>query len=176
MVLFIPLFAAQCKFEIDWAKECAETILRHCPICGRDSIIGHGRRRKQAHDEHHDWIKIRRGICNACGMTFTFLPPFSLPYTHYSLLARIGAMKRHFVEHYSWEDATPALQDPDCVPDPSTLRRWASGIDRSQPASSFLSQILARVAHWLECGKQTDTQTFLSRLVLALQVLCPLRL
>jgi hypothetical protein len=22
----------------------------------QDSIIGHGRRRKQAHDEHHDWI------------------------------------------------------------------------------------------------------------------------
>jgi hypothetical protein len=26
-------------------------ILRQCPICLRDSIIGHGRRRKQAHDE-----------------------------------------------------------------------------------------------------------------------------
>lgn len=109
-------------------------------------------------------------------MTFTFLPPFSLPYTHYSLLARIGAMQRHFVERRSWEDATPALKNPDCVPDPSTLRRWASGIDRSQPASSFLSQILARVAHWLKRGKQTDTQTFLSRLLPVLQVLWPLRL
>ena len=50
----------------------------------QDSIVGHGRRRKQAHDEHHDWIGIRRGLCNRCGKTFTFLPPFSPPYGHYS--------------------------------------------------------------------------------------------
>ncbi|MHB8302570.1 MAG: hypothetical protein ACYDC6_07020 [Acidobacteriaceae bacterium] len=37
------------------------------------------RRRKQAHDRHHDWIKIRRGVCNTYGMTFTFLPAFSPP-------------------------------------------------------------------------------------------------
>ncbi len=47
--------------------------MRRCPICERDSIIGHGRRRKQAHDEHHDWIGIRRGRCPDCGKTFTFL-------------------------------------------------------------------------------------------------------
>jgi hypothetical protein len=44
----------------------------------------------QAHDEDHDWIRIRRGCYNLCGKTFTFLPPFSLPYSHYSLIARIG--------------------------------------------------------------------------------------
>jgi hypothetical protein len=85
-------------------------------------------------------------------------------------------MQRHFVERRSWEDATPTLQDPDCVPDSSTLRRWGGGIDLSQPATSFLRQILARVTHWLERGKQADTQTFLSGLLPALQVLCPLRL
>jgi hypothetical protein len=37
---------------------CAEVILRRCPACERDSIIDHGRRRKQAHDDHHDWIGI----------------------------------------------------------------------------------------------------------------------
>ncbi|HMD97327.1 MAG TPA: DUF6431 domain-containing protein, partial [Terriglobia bacterium] len=98
-------------------------MLRRCPLCERDSIIGHGRRRKQAHDEHHDWIGIRRGLCHGCGKSFTFLPPLSLPYTHYSLLARCQALRRHFTEHYSWEDATPTLRDPDRMPDPSTLRR-----------------------------------------------------
>ena len=49
-------------------------MLRRCPVCERDSIIGHGRRRKQAHDEHHDWIGIRRGLCPGCGKTFTLLP------------------------------------------------------------------------------------------------------
>jgi hypothetical protein len=34
------------------------------------------------------WIGIRRGRCVRCGRIFTFLPVFSLPYTHYSLLAR----------------------------------------------------------------------------------------
>jgi hypothetical protein len=37
-----------------------------------------GHRRKQAHDEHHDWIGIRRGRCVDCGKTFTFLPLLSL--------------------------------------------------------------------------------------------------
>jgi len=32
----------------------------------------HGRRRKQAHDEHHDGTGIRRGRCPDCGKTFTF--------------------------------------------------------------------------------------------------------
>src|SRR2546425_1895513 len=85
--------------------------------CERDSITGHGRRRKQAHDEHHDWIKIRRGRCPGCGKTFTFLPLISLPYTHYSLLTRCQALRRRFEEHCSWEEVTPTLQDPDRVPD-----------------------------------------------------------
>ena len=44
-------------------------MLRRCPVCERDSIVGHGRRRKQAHDELHDWISIRRGRCTGCGKT-----------------------------------------------------------------------------------------------------------
>jgi hypothetical protein len=44
------------RLATDWAEDCDEIILRRCPVCERDSIIGHGRRRKQAHDEHHDWI------------------------------------------------------------------------------------------------------------------------
>jgi Domain of unknown function (DUF6431) len=122
-------------------------MLRRCPLCERDSIIGHGRRRKQAHDEHHDWIGIRRGLCQGCGKAFTFLPLLSLPYTHYSMLARGYALRRRLLEHCSWEEATPTLKDPDRAPDPSTLRRWSSGLDRSQPAVSFLRQTLARVAH-----------------------------
>ena len=152
-------------------------MLRRCPVCERDSIIGHGRRRKQAHDEHHDWIGIRRGLCQVCRKTFTLLPLLSLPYTHYSLLARAQALRRHFMEHCSWEKATPTLKDPDRVPDPSTLRRWSSGLDRSQPAASFLRQTLAHVAHWLRRGDPADHQAEpLSGLTPVLQVLWPLRL
>ena len=152
-------------------------MLRRCPVCERDSINGHGRRRKQAHDEYHDWIGIRRGRCPGCGKTFTFLPLFSLPYTHYSLLTRGQALQRRFVERSSWEEAMPALKDPNRVPDPSTLRRWAHGLDHSQPALSFLRETLARVAHWLARGDPAahEAET-LSWLTPVLQILWPLRL
>jgi hypothetical protein len=80
-------------------------MVRRCPACQHDSIVGHGRRGKQAHDESHDWIRVRRGICNECGTTFTLLPFLSLPYTHYSLLARGQALHRRFVEGRCWESA-----------------------------------------------------------------------
>ena len=135
------------------------------------------RDRKQAHDEHHDWIGMGRGLCHGCGKTFTFLPLLSLPCTHYSLLARCQALRGHFVEHRSWEDATPTLKDPDRVPDPSTLRPWSSGLDRSEPALSFLRQTLARLAHWLGRGEQADPEAWPSSgLTPVLQVLWPLRL
>jgi len=105
------------------------------------------------------------------------LPVFSLPYTHYSLLARAQALRRHFAEHCSWEEATPTLKDPDRVPDPSTLRRWSGGLDRSQPAASFRRQTFARLVHWLGRGAPADPQSEpLSWLTPVLQVLWPLRL
>jgi hypothetical protein len=165
------------RLATDWAEDCDEIILRRCPVCKRDSIIGHGRRRKQAHDEHHDWIGIRRGRCADCGTTFTFLPLFSLPYTHYSLLARCQALWRRFVEHCSWEKALPKLQDPDRLPDPSTVRRWASGLDATQLAHSFLSQTVTRVAHWLARSHQTDGEAGPLRWITpVLKNLWPLRL
>ena len=97
-ILFIPLSASPHKLETDWAGDCDQIILPQCPVCEHGSIVGHGRRRKQAHDEYHDWIEIRRGRCPGCGKTFTFLPLFSFPYTHYSLLARCQALRRRFVE------------------------------------------------------------------------------
>jgi len=120
-------------------------IIRQCPICLRDSVVGHGRREKQAHDEHHDWIRIRRGLCNICGKTITFLPEFSLPYTHYSLIARSEALRRYFVEGCSGEAAAPPVKDPNRVADPSTLRRWFRELDSSQPPYSFLRRTLTMV-------------------------------
>src|SRR5215470_15627632 len=61
---------------------------RRCPRCSQDTITGHGRRRKQAYDEGHDWIWIRRGVCRPCGLTFTILPHWSPPYGHYSFRCR----------------------------------------------------------------------------------------
>ena len=125
-----------------------QVILRHCPICAQDSIVGHGRRRKQAHDQRHDWIGIRRGLCSRCGKTFTFLPPFSPPYGHYSFIARSQALQRRFLEGRPWEDAAPTVKDPDRVADPSTLRRWCQTLDSSRPPFSFLRKMIRAVGTW----------------------------
>jgi transposase-like protein len=148
-ILFIPLSAAQYNLAADWAEAGAEIILRHCPICSEDSIIGHGRRRKQAHDDQHERIGIRRGLCNRCHKTFTFLPPFSPPYSHYSFIARSQALQRYFLEGRSLEAAAPTVKDPDRVADPSTLRRWFHSLDSSQPPFSYLRQAMRAIAAWL---------------------------
>jgi hypothetical protein len=134
---------------MDWAEASAAVILRRCPICSEDSIIGHGHRSKQAHDEDHDRIQIRRGICNRCGKTFTFLPPFSPPYGHYSLVARSQALRRYFHEGRSWEAAAPTVKDPDRVADPSTLRRWFHALDSSSPSFHPLREAMRVIAAWL---------------------------
>jgi hypothetical protein len=144
----MPLSAAQRNFEADWVETCGGAILRQCPVCLSDSIVGHGRRRKQAHDEDHDWIPIRRGLCNLCGKTFTFLPPFSPPYCHYSLIARSQSLRRYFMEGCGWEAAAPTVKDPDRVADPSTLRRWFRSLDSSQPPFSVLRRTMLAISVW----------------------------
>jgi hypothetical protein len=176
-ILFVPVSVPLERLAACWAEDCDEVILRHCPACDGDSIVGHGRRRKQAHDEYHDWIDIRRGRCVQCGTTFTFLPLFSLPYTHYSLLARCQALLQRFVAHCSWDKAVPKFKDSDRLPDPSTVRRWSVGLDASQPALSFLRQTIARVTCWLTVAEQRQDEAAVHGwLAPALETLRPLRL
>jgi hypothetical protein len=132
VILFISPSTAEDKLVTDWAAAAAEHIIRQCPECLCDSVIGHGRRRKQAHDESHDWIAIRRGFCNHCLKTITFLPAFSLPYTHYSLIARSQALELYFVAGHSLDLATPLVKDPNRVPAAATLRRWFRSLDSAE--------------------------------------------
>jgi len=108
-------------------------------------------------------------------MTFSFLPVFSLPYTHYSLLARCQALLRRFVEHCSWEKAAPKFKDADRVPDSSTVRRWSQGVEESQPIHSFVRQTAVRLAQRLSVHSHQDEAGFLSCLTPVLEVLCPMR-
>jgi hypothetical protein len=66
-ILVIKLSTAQYNFETDWAEAGGGPILRRCPLRLRESIIGHARRREQAHDEDHDWIQIRRDRTSSSG-------------------------------------------------------------------------------------------------------------
>jgi hypothetical protein len=97
---------------------------RRCPLCKQASIIGHGKRRKQAHDQQQDWIWVRRGLCRLCGKTFTILPSWSPPYGHYSLHCRLQAWEA-ICAGSDWDQAAPHCKDPTRSPDPTTLRRWA---------------------------------------------------
>jgi len=81
-------------------------------------------RRKQAHDQVLDFIRIRRGVCRPCSKTFTILPTWALPNGHYSLLCRQQAVERIELPHVGWEHLTPSIRNPTRLPDPSTLRRW----------------------------------------------------
>ena len=176
-ILFVPVSAGLEQLAVCWADDCDKIILRLCPICKRDSIVGHGHRRKQAHDEHHDWIGIRRGRCSNCGTTFTFLPLFSLPYTHFSLFARCQALWIRIKEDCSWEKTAPKLKDADRVPDSSTVRRWSSGLDCSEPEVSFVRQATACATRWLQRGNHSDPQVAPSPwMASVLEILWPLRL
>ena len=97
---------------------------RQCPVCGDHTIIGHGRRLRQAHDDQHERISGRRGICHPCGKTFTILPDWLAPSGHFSLHCRQQACES-IAAGESIEQAAPHCKDPSRSPDPSTLRRWA---------------------------------------------------
>jgi hypothetical protein len=103
-----------------------ELLPRLCPLCGNLTIIGHGRRQKQAHDEVHEVIWIRRGLCRPCRKTFTILPIWSPPGSHYSFHCRQQAAEQIEQMHDSWEQSAPTVRDPNRLPDPSTVRRWAA--------------------------------------------------
>ncbi len=122
MIVVIPWSWPLSKGKAAADQTDLEWLPRTCPRCSAP-VIGHGRREKQAHDQSHTQIQVRRGICKGCGKTITVLPAWSLPYTHYSLYARQEAVNR-WIDHGRLEDAAPVVKDADRVTDPSTLRRW----------------------------------------------------
>jgi hypothetical protein len=119
VIVFIPCSTAGCKpGEYD-----AEWLPRQCPGCEVAAVIGHGRRWRQAHDDRHDRIRIRRGFCKHCDLTLTVLPAWCVPGALYNLPARREALGR-LAEGESLEASAPLCHDPDRIADPSTVRRW----------------------------------------------------
>jgi hypothetical protein len=97
---------------------------RRCPVCQTDTIIGHGRRLRQAHDDRHERIWVRRGFCRPCRKTFTVLPDWLAPAAPFTLRCREQSCES-IAAGASVEQAAPHCKDPSRSPDPSTLRRWA---------------------------------------------------
>jgi len=97
---------------------------RRCPVCGNRTITGHGGRFRPAHDDRHERIWVRRGVCRPCRKTFTILPDWLAPSAPYSLHCRQQACQR-IAAGASAEQSLPHCKDPGRLPDPSTVRRWA---------------------------------------------------
>jgi hypothetical protein len=85
VILFIAL--PEAKDNID-AEIPLDRLPRRCPVCENDTIIGHGRRLRQCHDDRRESIWVRRGICQPCKKTFTILPDWLAPSAHYTLRCR----------------------------------------------------------------------------------------
>ncbi len=84
---------------------------RRPPYLTESLDLGHGRRRKQAHDEYHDRIWIHRGCCVRCGMD-SHLSLLLLLLMHITVsLARSQALQRRLREHRTWEKALPRMKD-----------------------------------------------------------------
>ena len=126
VILFIALPEGEDKIDPGVTMFPLGMLPRRCPLCGNQTIIGHGQRRKQDHDQTHDVIRIRRGLCRPCGKTFTILPTWSPPSGQYSFHCRQQAAEQIVQPPASLEQATPSVRDPDRLPDPATLRRWAA--------------------------------------------------
>jgi hypothetical protein len=122
LILFIAL--PEAKDNIEPGVIPLARLPRRCPVCGDDTIIGHGRRLRQCHDARRQAFWVRRGICRPCKKTFTILPDWLTPSTHYSLHCRQQACER-IASGDSVEQAVPHCKDPARLPDPSTVRRWA---------------------------------------------------
>ena len=125
MILFIALPEPENKIDPGVSEVPLALVPRVCPLCGRQTIIGHGRRLKQAHDQRHEQIWVRRGLCRPCHKTFTVLPDWSPPSGHYSLHCRQEAWELLRQVDGTWERSVPDVADESRSPDPSTVRRWA---------------------------------------------------
>lgn len=124
VILFIALPEAEDKFDPGLITFPLDLLPRRCPMCRNDTIIGHGRRLRQSHDDRRECVWVRRGVCQPCRKTFTILPIWLAPSAHYSLHCRQESCERIAAGDPA-EQAVPHCKDPARLPDPSTLRRWA---------------------------------------------------
>ena len=149
MVLFVVLPETR-RQDLPGVTEIPlELLPRRCPVCGERTIIGHGRRRRQAHDQDHQHIWIRRGFCRPCQKTFTVLPDWSPPSGHYSLHCRQQAWELLRQADATWERSVPDVSAASRSPEPSTVRRWAGRLLHCiwEPCSRRSSGRLTATAH-----------------------------
>ena len=119
VIVVIPCSGDECKpGEAD-----GQWLPRQCPGCQQVAVIGHGWRRRQAHDWEQTWIRVRRGLCTACRQTLTILPAWCIPGSPYSFPYRRKTLER-VAAGETVERAVPDCRELDRAADESTVRRW----------------------------------------------------
>lgn len=108
-------------------------IVRRCPVCGRhdgkQTIVGHGQRRRACFSPSSSSIIVRRGRCKRCKRTFTFLPCFVRPFHQYSVDAQAEALREYMGSSKpGLARAAPFVQDPERCAAGSTVRRWFTSL------------------------------------------------
>lgn len=156
VIVFIPHCGTPCKPGGEDPPD-NQWLPRRCPACDREAIIGHGRRRRQAHDGSHDWIRVRRGICKACGGTLTVLPAGCVPGAPYSLPVRQQALAL-LAQGRSAEQAAPHCRDSERLADASTIRRWVQRRLESLPWFFWPPTLLAW--DWRAAGRILGLEAF----------------
>jgi len=84
---------------------------------------------------------------------YTIVPVWSPPSGHYSFHCRKQAEEGIVQQDGGWETSIPSLKDPDRLPDPSTLHRWAAR--RLVSLWSSLQSGLWKMVGWSFLGKPT---------------------
>lgn len=92
-------------------------------------MIGHGRRDRTLLDEHRSEIRVRRGLCKACGGTITFLPLTVRPYRRYAVSVIAGVVRQR-LRGVPYSRFALVLHNPDVFPHLSTVRRWYRAFPR----------------------------------------------
>jgi len=143
LILFIALPEAKDNADPEVTAFPLLLLPRRCPFCRNQTIVGHGLRRKQAtRPAARVGLDSPRSV-RALPQTFTVLPTWSPPYGHYSLRCRQQAWEL-LGESDSWEQAVPEVKDPNRLPDPSTVARWAGRL--------FLLAVLLTSKLWQAAG------------------------
>ena len=142
MIVFIPQIGRAGNPPLSEADQ-LEWLPRLCPSCAARAIVGHGRRKRKAYDQHHVEIRVRRGRCRHCRVTVTVLPAGLVPGARYSLFARVDALRQ--AETVPLEQVSPILREPERWVDPSTMRRWRRRRVVSCLACTWTLQRLGRV-------------------------------
>jgi hypothetical protein len=115
-----------------------------CPRCSVDSSFF----KIHAYRERRFWVIVEMFIkaafctlvrfrCPGCGKTFTFYPPFAIPYKHYSRQSLMG-FSAHYLESDDTtyqqavmvENSAPGYAQNDSTLAPSTIYRWITSLCR----------------------------------------------